>query len=150
MTKPRQPLTPYRALCRIEEVLGWDGIASVIGKNEWHCRKMSDPDTGREISLRDAARLDAAFQRAGGIGAPLREAYDAALSSLSDQAVDPTDLLSAASIAAKEAGEAVAAAIDFARRAGCRTTRAAAINEAEEGIAALHTLISALKAGEKA
>ncbi|WJS98226.1 hypothetical protein [Novosphingobium humi] len=150
MTKIRQPLTPYRALCRIEEVLGWDGIATVIEKNVWHCRKMSDPDTGREISLRDAARLDAAYQRAGGIGAPLREAFDALLTSLSDQEVDPADLLTASSRAAKEAGEAVSAALDAARREGCPVARRVAVKEAEEGIASLLSLISALNAGETA
>jgi hypothetical protein len=147
MTKERKPLTPYRALCVIETVLGWDGIASVIEKNVWHCRKLSDPDTGRQISLRDAARLDAAYQRAGGIGAPLREAFDALLASLSDQEADPADLLTASSRAAKEAGEAVSAALDAARREGCAVSRRMAVKEAEEGIASLQSLISALKAG---
>lgn len=150
MTKVRQPLTPYRALCRIEEVLGWDGIATVIEKNVWHCRKMSDPDTGREISLRDAARLDAAYQRAGGIGAPLREAFDAMLDLMGDADTDPLDLLTASSRAAKEAGEAVAAALDAVRRDDCRAARENAVRETEEGIAAFHTLISALRAGEQA
>lgn len=150
MTKERDALTPYRALCEIEKVLGWDGIAQIIEKNVWHCRKMSDPDTGREISLRDAARLDAAFQRAGGLGSPLREAFDAMLDLMADQEANPADLLTAASRAAKEAGEAVAAALIAARRKDCPITRRDAVKEAEEGIASFHTLISALKAGEHA
>jgi hypothetical protein len=147
MTKLRKPLTPYRALLRIEEVLGWDGIAEVTGKNPWHCRKLSDPDTGREISLRDAARLDAAFQRNGGIGAPLREAYDALLLSLCDPSTVHCDLLAGASRAAKEAGEAVAAVLDAAAKVDCAKARRNAVKEAEEAVAALLSMISTLKAG---
>jgi hypothetical protein len=116
-------------------------------KNAWHCRKLSDPDTGREISLRDAARLDAAFQRNDGIGAPLREAYDALLLSLSDNSPVHCDLLAGASRAAKEAGEAVAAVLDAAAKADCAKARRNAVKEAEEAVAALLSMISTLKAG---
>ena len=54
MTKLRRPLTPYRALSRIADLLGWDGAADVIEKSESAVRTFSDPDTGREISLQDA------------------------------------------------------------------------------------------------
>lgn len=148
MTKLRRPLTPYRALCRIADLLGWDGCADVIDKSEWSVRKFSDPDTGREISLQDAIRLDAAFQRAGGSGAPLFECYSARLElELADTGDRQALLLDAASRAAKEAGEAISAALDAARRADDPAAQLRAITETREGLEAMQSLVSSLERG---
>lgn len=146
MTKARRPLTPYRALCRISDLLGWDGCADVIGKSEWSVRKFSDPDTGREISLQDAIRLDAAYQRAGGNGAPLLECYSARLEL---ELVHGSDrqkcLLDATSRAAKEAGEAISAALDAASRTNDPAAHLRAVNEAREGLEAMQSLVTSLE-----
>lgn len=146
MTKARRPLTPYRALCRISDLLGWDGCADVIGKSEWSVRKFSDPDTGREISLQDAIRLDAAFQRAGGNGAPLLECYSARLElELASDAERQRCLFDATSRAAKEAGEAISAALDAASRACDPAAHLRAVNEAREGLEAMQALVTSLE-----
>lgn len=146
MTKPRKPLTPYRALCRIEEMLGWDGIAAIIEKNVWHCRKLSDPDTGREISMQDAIRLDAAFQRAGGAGFPMMEAHFAQLAMLS-QRDRAGPLIAALSTAVKENAEGIAAALTLTEHADDKAARRRAITEVEESIEASLSLLFLIKQG---
>ncbi|WP_068091056.1 hypothetical protein [Novosphingobium rosa] len=146
MTKQRDPLTPYRALCRIEEVLGWDGIATIISKNVWHCRKMSDPDTGRELCLQDAIRLDAAFQRAGGVGFPLMEAHFAQLVLTTDPGV-AAPLTGALTKAVKENAEGIAAALALVEDASDPKVRRKAIKEVEESIEASLSLLFHIKHG---
>ena len=148
MTKPRIPLTAHAALLDIVKVLGYDGCAEVSGIKEWALRKMSDPDTGREISLRAAMRLDAAYRRAGGNGAPLFEAYGAFLDlEQTEEPESPEHLMQLSGDVSKEVGEAVAAAINAARRANCPATRARAVNEAREGLEAMQSLVSSLERG---
>ncbi|MCY1672139.1 hypothetical protein OVA07_14115 [Novosphingobium sp. SL115] len=148
MTKLRRPLTPYRALSRIADLLGWDGCGDVIGKSEWSVRKFSDPDTGREISLQDAIRLDAAYQRAGGTGAPLLECYSARLElELADDADRQRCLIDATSRAAKEVGEAIAATLDAASRANDPAAHLRAVTEAKEGLESMQALVTNLERG---
>ncbi|WP_260925379.1 hypothetical protein [Novosphingobium sp. 9] len=146
MTKERRPLTPYRALSRIADLLGWDGCAEVIGKSEWSVRKFSDPDTGREISFIDAVRLDDAYGRAGGEDRPFHECFGARLGLLTAANHDAAaQLLETSGKAAKESGEAIAAALMVAadmRDAGAVTR---AIIETEEGIQALFAQLARLK-----
>lgn len=146
MTKDRRPLTPYRALSRIADLLGWDGCAEVIGKSEWSVRKFSDPDAGRSISLHDAIRLDVAYRNAGGSGAPLFECYASRLDML-DGANDAqlACLLDVSGKAAIEAGEAVAAVLSAAAKSHDPLARMKAINEIEEGIAAFQTVRTTLR-----
>lgn len=147
MTKARAPLTPYRSLSQIADLLGWDGCAAVLGKSEWSVRKWADPDAEREISLQDAIRLDAAFMRAGGERAPLFECYAARLDLAgADDEDDEAQLLAATSIAAKEAGEAVSAALDAAASKD-KAARLRAKKEAGEAIEALQSLFHRLKRG---
>lgn len=145
MTKLRPPLTPYRALTEIAAQLGWDGCGSVLGKSESLMRKWGDPDAEREISFQDAIRLDAAYLRAGGGRAPLLECYAARLDLDADEREDQEQLLAATSKAAKEAGEAVGAALDAAAKSSDPAMRAKAVLEAKEGIEALHGLLFSLQ-----
>ncbi|MBG6116229.1 hypothetical protein IWY39_000033 [Sphingobium sp. JAI105] len=148
MTKDRRPLTPYRALSRIADLLGWDGCAEVIGKSEWSVRKFSDPDAGRSISLHDAIRLDIAFRNAGGSGAPLFECYASRLDLLfGTEDGHLACLLDVSGKAAKEAGEAVAAALNAAANTCDPSARLKAITEIEEGIAAFQTVRATLGRG---
>lgn len=146
MTKVRQPLTPYRALCRIEEMLGWDGIAAILAKNIWHCRKLSDPDTGREISVQDAIRLDSAFQRAGGAGFPMMEAHFAQLAMMADRDV-AAPLVAAMTKAVKENAEGIAAALALVDHADDPAARRTAIREVEESVEASLSLLFLIKQG---
>lgn len=147
MTKERTPLTPHAALLDIVKVLGYDGCAEVSGIKEWALRKMSDPDTGREISLRAAMRLDAAYRRAGGHGAPLFASYEAFLELDQAEPESPEQLMMLSGEVSKEVGEAVAAALASASRANCPATRAKAIDEAREGLSRMHALVTSLERG---
>ena len=143
--KPRRALTPYRALHEIADLLGWDGCASVLGKSESMVRKWADPDAEREISYQAAMRLDTAYMRAGGTRPPLFECYAARLDLDGGDDGDLATMMEAVSTAAKEAGEAVSAAIDSVSRASDPSARARAVIETEEGIAAMQTLRHQLK-----
>lgn len=145
MTKKRTPLTPHSALLDIAKVLGYDGCAEVTGIPEWSLRKMSDPDTGRNVSLQAAMRLDAAFRRAGGQGAPLFEAYEAFLELDQVEPESPDQLMMLSGEVSKEVGEAVAAALASASRVNCPATRARAIDEAREGLSKMQSLVSSLE-----
>jgi len=165
MTKQRPPMTAYRALLRIADLIGWDGCALVIGKTEWTVRKYADPDTEREITLRDAMRLDLAYRRAGGHGTPLFEAYAALIYQagvfheghgtplfeayaarleveLASENSDPGHILQASREAARESGEALDAAISMAAGGGDRRE---ALREVSEAVAAFQGLYSQLQ-----
>lgn len=145
MTKLRHPLTFHRALTRVAGVIGWDGAAEECGVAERTVRNWSDPDADAEISLRDALRLDIAYQRAGGRGAPLFECYALRLDTEGVRAHGDADSLVTASAAtAKEAGEAVSALIHASRQSATEADRREARREAEEAIAALTKHITML------
>ncbi len=149
MTIPRQPTTFERALWRIAELLGWDGCAATIGKSESHMRKLGAPDTERELSLRDAVRLDAAWRRAGGEGAPILECYALTLNmGAPTEPACPDRMVAGAGKAAKETGEAIAAALALAADTSDHAARLTAMREIEEGMAELQHLLAAIKATE--
>ena len=145
VTKPRKALTPYKALAKIADLLGWDGCAAVLDKSESILRKWGDPDAEREMSLQAAIRLDAAYMRAGGGSAPLFECYAARLDLDAHDGPEKTHLLKATGSAAKETGEAVAAALEAASRANDGATMDRAMDEAKEGIESLHALLFTLQ-----
>jgi hypothetical protein len=146
MTKLRLPLTPYRALAQIADLLGWDGCAAVLCKSESAVRKWADPDIEREISLRDAMRLDAAYLRAGGGRAPLYEVYGLRLNIRElSPATSQAELIAATGDAARESGEAVAAALRAVNDMAGHVTRQTAICEIEESIASLTCLLGKLR-----
>lgn len=142
MTKLRQPLSPYRALMRIADLIGYDGCAAVLNKTEWTIRKYADPDTEREISLRDAIRLDLAFSRAGGDGAPLFEAYAARLATELEPVDEAGHLIHDSREAARECGEALDAALGVATGLGDRKE---ALREVSEAVAAFQKLLRRLQ-----
>ena len=149
MTIPRRPVTFENALWRIAGLLGWDGCASAIGKSESHMRKLGAPDTERELSLNDARRLDAAWRRAGGEGAPILECYALALDmGAPTEPACPDRMIASAGKAARETGEAIAAALALATDTGNATARLDAMREIEEGMAELQHLLAAIRATE--
>jgi hypothetical protein len=147
MTIVRKPATFELALAKIAARLGWDGCADVLGKSESHLRKMGTPDTDRELSVRDAVRLDAAFRRAGGEGAPLLECYALKLDFQRPTAPATTEtMLSGAQAVAKESGEAIAAIIQLAGNVSDPKARLNALREIEEAVADLTRLATRISA----
>ncbi|MPT48020.1 MAG: hypothetical protein E2598_06315 [Sphingobium sp.] len=150
MTIIRKPATFEKALKDISDLLGWDGCADVLGKSESHLRKLGTPDTDRELSIRDAVRLDAAYRRAGGEGAPLFDCYALKLDIHMPSAPACTDtMLSGAQKVAKESGEAVAAIIELAGNLGSEKARTDALREIEEAVADLTRLARRITATVK-
>lgn len=141
MTKRRPPLTPYRALSRIADLIGWDGCAVVCQKSESTMHKYADQDAEREISLRDAMRLDAAFQREGGDGAPLFEAYAARLEIERQGVHEPDSMVGIARDAAREGGEAIDAMLGLLSGGNAQ----AALKEVEEALSSFTRAAAALK-----
>ncbi|MGA9659014.1 MAG: hypothetical protein WBQ60_07950 [Asticcacaulis sp.] len=143
MTKARAPLSPYRALIRIADLIGWDGCATVANKSEATVRSYSDPDTEREITLQAAMRLDLAFRRAGGDGSPLFEAYASRLDiELDGNLVEAEHILNASREAARESGEAIDAALHVGLGGGSRRE---AMREVSEAIGAFQSIMTKLK-----
>jgi hypothetical protein len=140
MTKLRPALSVYRALSRIADVIGWDGCAAVCGKSEWTMRKYADPDAEREITLRDAIRLDLAFRRAGGEDVPLFQAYALRLE-LDERRDTDGCFIGLARDAARESGEAIDALLGLTSGGNAR----AALKEVEDAHAAFGKTIAALK-----
>jgi len=146
MTLLRQPATFERALSKIASLLGWDGCAAVLEKSESYVRKLGAPDTEREISLRDALRLDAAWRRAGGDGAPLFECYALQLDMDSGGAMACANrMIAAAALVSKESGEAVAAALALASNMDDAKVQRKAAREIEEAISHLTHLMKNVK-----
>lgn len=148
MTKIRKPLTFQRSLSLIADELGWDGCAAVLGKSESLLRKLSDPDTEREISLQDALRLDNAFYRAGGEGAPMFDCYALRLEApaIAEAATD-TSVVMAAGIVAKEAGEALSATMHLIVNMDDPKAQEQAVIETEQAISVMSKLLRKLTRG---
>ncbi|WP_129792595.1 hypothetical protein [Sphingosinicella sp. CPCC 101087] len=148
MTKRRAPLTFHLALTQIAALIGWDNAAAIVGKREGTVRNWSDPDTSAAITLDDALALDVAYQEAGGDGAPFWQCYSTRLEADTARALFSTDaILEAGATAAKESGDAIAAVMQAARPGACDGTKAIAIRELEESIAAQTNTLAKLRAG---
>ncbi|MCC2978884.1 hypothetical protein [Sphingomonas sp. IC4-52] len=110
MTIARAPGSIEQALDKIagEQLLGgWAGMAGVVDRAENTVRNWANPNTPESIPLDLALKLDLAWQMAGLIGAPIRDAYNA----LADQLREAEfgcqfELLRGAAAFAKENGEA--------------------------------------------
>jgi hypothetical protein len=145
MTKQRAPLTFERALIRIADLLGWEKIAEIAGKDVRTVRNWSDPDTAAGVTLDVAELLDVAYQAEGGEGAPFLQCYALRLEKAVTVASADAELRAArAAAAAKESGEAVAALVMAARPGATSADRAIARRETEEAISALTNTLSTL------
>ncbi|MCC2976226.1 hypothetical protein LK533_06005 [Sphingomonas sp. PL-96] len=142
MTKQRPPLSFEQAIARIAGLLGWEEAAGLIGKKGKTLRDYGDPDVATGICLADAFTLDCAYRAAGGEGLPILQTY--MFRSEVEAATpghDPEALARLASIAAKEAGDAIAHLIAATRPGASPADLALAKRETEQAMTALsHTL----------
>jgi hypothetical protein len=155
MTKRREPLTYQDTLTTVAALLGWDRCGAICGVSGRAARYWSDHDCETEIRMIDAERLDRAYLEHGGEHAPFHRMLSLRLE-IAAHATPDANLSRAASITAKEAGEAVCAMIE-ASQTDSPDLRRKARREAQEAIEALMDGIVALdgatcdgKAGEKA
>ena len=147
MTKLRAPLSFEDAITRVAGVLGWAEACKAIGKEDRTLRAYSDPDDPRQLGVGDALILDAAYQRAGGDGAPIYEAYALQLEvSASALSACTQELARRAAVAAKEGGQAVSSLIAATLPGATPADRALAIREVREARDALRDTLPMLEA----
>lgn len=147
MTKRRRPLTFENALTTVAALIGWDEVARICGTQERACRNWSDPDTRQEIRIGAAQKLDVAFHAAGGKGTPFLTCFSANVEAAQLAAVPGREaLLASAGRVAREAGEAVSAAVTAALPGASAADFYLGEREIEEGIAALTNMLAALRA----
>jgi len=149
MTRVRPPSSTEQAINRIVGVIGWKGIADTLSVTNSAARKKADPDCRyNRLSFDEALKLDIAYRRAGGDGAPLHEAHALRLS-LAEAETTSTNMAIqlAAGAASKEAGEAVSWAIIAAQPGATAYDRERAMREIKEAMDALQVAYAKLGAG---
>lgn len=150
MTKLRPPISLELALTRVAGVIGWDRVAAACGAGESAVRKWTNPDTrptvGGSVTLDQARILDREYHAAGGAGSPLLQCQ-ALLLEAETLAATPNaaEVARAASNAAKESGEALAAAFTSAQPDAVEADFIVAERELEEAIAANTVLLGAVR-----
>lgn len=141
MTVHRPPLSIDAGLARIAGQLpdGWVGMAQAVERSESLVRAWGQPGRRERIPLEDAIRLDLAYRAAGGMGAPLYEAYGAMIDAAGVTVfADEIALARHAALMIKETAEANAAAIIAAQPGRTDRDRRQAMQEVEEAIAVLY------------
>lgn len=135
MTKTRPPVSFELALSKIAGLIGWEQIAAICKRSQRAVRNWGDKDATECIRIDQALALDVAYRQAGGDGAPILETYVLLLEQEALKASFCTEALArAASVAAKEGGEATAALIQASRPGASRADREIARRETQEAI----------------
>lgn len=112
MTLARDPLTFPKAISTIAGVLGYPRMAEIVSRSERLVRKWSHPLAKAHPTVAQGVTLDAAFVEAGGESAPISETYLQLLDrEVSERVANRLALTVAVATAAKESGEAIAAAL---------------------------------------
>jgi hypothetical protein len=151
MTKDRAPLTFENALTQIAGHIGWPRVSEIVGHAERTCRNWSDPDTTARITLNAALQLDEEFHNAGGEGTPFLLCYATKLEAAKIASCpELAALIASAARAAKESGEAIAAALGAATPKAAIADLIMAEREHEQAIAAMTTTLAALKSRREA
>lgn len=141
MTKAREPNTFEDAILRIADRIGWDAAADVVGKGERVVRNWSDPDMDRRPDIEECLKLDMAYLSAGGSApAPLLAVYLARMDRAAAKPSCPAQIVQATVVAAKEAGEAIAASVAASQTSACGKARASADRELGQAIKAMQDL----------
>jgi hypothetical protein len=145
MTLARAPLTFPNAITRIAAVLGFDGMAGIIGRSQRLVRKWSHPQARAYPTLAQAVALDAAYAAAGGDGAPLLETYSQLLDmEIGRQAASRIALNASIATAARECGEAVAHGLAVGQPGSGAREVHRAIAEAEQAHTAMAVVVRRL------
>lgn len=147
MTKVRPPLTFENALVTVAGTIGWPAAAKICGFAENTVRNWSDQDTTAKLPLEGAYRLDLAYQRAGGEGAPFLQCYATRVDA--ERWAENSDrqaLVAGAARAAKEDGEAIAAALIAADPSATHADFILAERELEEAIGTKKNLLTRIRA----
>lgn len=128
------------AINTIKALIGAKKMAALVNKTLRRIYFWGEANSEYSPPIRDCLILDAAFIRAGGKYAPILEAYRELLDVVADEKIRrPEDFRPALSDAAKECGEAIAAAISLGGDASEEARREAYV-EVSQGISSLTEL----------
>jgi hypothetical protein len=148
MTKLRAPMSIDAALARVAGHLAgsWADMAVIADRKEHTVRAWGDPDKPEAIPLPCAIALDVAYRKAGGIGAPLRDAYDTLLdAAMAEEFGDQIELAHATAHAIREAGEAHSALVEFALPGASDEAGIVAERQTDEALVALQSAAATVK-----
>lgn len=145
MTHAQTPLTFPAAVNRIVDCITAQGAADAVGKRVSLIYAWQHPTGQKRPNIEQARALDAAHMLAGGDGAPILETYAQLLDvDVAQQIACRTALIREIGDAAREHGQALAAAIAFAQpNAGDRELHRA-IGEVEDAHGAMAVLLRRL------
>lgn len=133
MTKQRQPVSFAAAIHRVAGFIGYKHAGKIVRRAPRRVYAWADPDSDSSPTLRQALALDLAYQQAGGVGAPIIEAYRHQLDGISAKlAADRRALSDEIADAARECGEAIAHSLSLTHDAPTPRDIRRAVAEAEE------------------
>ncbi|TPG14384.1 hypothetical protein [Sphingomonas oligophenolica] len=133
MTQLRAPLTFADAMTRVAGAIGWPAAARIVGRSQRAVRYWSEPGCRTTPTIAQALALDAAFQAAGGDGAPFMETYAFLLDArLCERTACRRALVDELAIAAREGGEAIALGLSVSHSNASPRDTLRAVAEAEE------------------
>ncbi len=145
MTSLRAPLTFPAAMTRVAGVIGWPACATMARRSERAVRYWSEDRCQATPPVALALAFDAAYQAAGGDGAPFLDAFAHQLQVERDQQdACRRELAVAVADASSESGEAVAAAIALTYSNASPRLAHRALAEAEQAHSAWGRLIRRL------
>ncbi|RDE04671.1 hypothetical protein [Sphingomonas aracearum] len=143
MTLPRTPETFADAATRVAGHLGYKVAARIVRRSERLVYKWAHPSSTATPSIEQALALDVAFQSAGGEGAPFHDAYNFQLGiRVAEQTACQRELLQEITVATREAGEGLAAALVITQPNSTPREKHWAFVQVDEA----HTAIGAVKA----
>lgn len=143
MTKHRPPLSIDAALARIAGQLqgGWNEMAFATRRSESTVRNWGNPDREEQVPIECAIALDLKYQEAGGIGAPIYEAYTVLLDLAgADRFAGQHQRGQLAAGLIRECSDAEAALVIASQPGATPGDIRDLLREADEAVAKLHTV----------
>lgn len=137
MTVERDPLTIEDAVFRILGALGAKRAAETVGVSPDYLTSLSNPNSRYRLTYEHGITLDLAYEEAGFIGSPIREAY-LQLHDLHRAKVfaDAAALSALAVEALRESNEAQLALIEAAQPGASLAAKNKAASEVQQAVAA--------------
>lgn len=144
MTKLRPPLSFESALITIKDLVGWAEMAKLAGQSVRTVEEWADHDVPRHCPLPTALAFDLAYQRAGGAGAPIADMHRQLLDQASAQAIAcQREMGQRTCTVIREVAQAEEALVLYSIDP-TPTSRATALREVVEGMAALSATLPGL------
>lgn len=148
MTKLKPPASIEAAIARIAGQLpgGHAEAASIVARTPSTVYAWGDTDREESIPLNCAIALDIAFQKAGGVGSPIRDAYEVILEGArAEEFADQVELARATAELIRENGDAESALILAALPGADDAELLKAQHEAEQSLTVATRVVALVK-----